>query len=107
MGPAVEYATQNPDGAIELRIYPGANGEFLFYEDENDTYNYEKGNYSTFSFKWNEKLHRLTISDRKGSFPGMQKKRVFNIVLVNKDHGAGAGITSKADKTITYSGKTV
>ena len=47
--PNVEYATQNPAGAdFELRIYPGANGGFKFYEDEGDNYNYEKGSCSTF-----------------------------------------------------------
>ncbi|MDB5135322.1 MAG: hypothetical protein JWP37_1925, partial [Mucilaginibacter sp.] len=107
MGPNVEYATENPGGAIELRIYPGADGEFKFYEDENDNYNYEKGNYSTFSFKWNDKLHRLTISDRKGSFPGMWKQRRFNVVLVKKDHGVNTGISVKADKSISYKGKAV
>jgi alpha-D-xyloside xylohydrolase len=105
MGPNIEYATQNPAGAIELRIYPGTNGEFKFYEDENDNYNYEKGSSSTFSFKWNDKLHQLTITDRKGSFPGMVKRHLFNIVLVRKDHGANSGITAKADKTVNYDGK--
>ncbi len=107
MGPNIEYATESPNGAIELRIYPGANGEFKFYEDENDTYNYEKGKYSTISFKWNEKLHQLTISNRKGSFPGMQQQHLFNIVLVSKDHGADTGITDKADKSVIYDGKAV
>jgi len=107
MGPKVEYATQNPAGAIELRIYPGANGEFKFYEDENDNYNYEKGNCSTFSFKWDDELHQLTISDRKGSFPGMVKRRLFNIVVVRKDHGANSGVTIKADKTVNYDGRAI
>ncbi|MFI5161369.1 MAG: TIM-barrel domain-containing protein [Sphingobacteriales bacterium] len=105
MGPNVEYATQNPGGAIELRIYPGANGEFKLYEDENDNYNYEKGASATISLKWNDKLRQLTISDRKGNFPGLVKKRTFNIVLVGKDHGVNAAVTANADKSITYSGK--
>jgi alpha-D-xyloside xylohydrolase len=107
MGPNIEYATENPAGAIELRIYPGANGEFKFYEDENDNYNYEKGNYSTFSFKWDDKLHQLTITDRKGSFPGMVKHRRFNIVLVKEGRGVDTGISEKADKSISYVGKTI
>ncbi|HZX59492.1 MAG TPA: TIM-barrel domain-containing protein [Mucilaginibacter sp.] len=105
MGPNVEYATQNPGGAIELRIYPGANAEFKLYEDENDNYNYEKGSSATIDIKWNDKSHELTISDRKGSFPGMVKKRTFNIVLVSKDHGVNSGITAKADKSVSYTGK--
>jgi len=32
---------------IELRIYPGADGQFLLYEDEGDNYDYEKGVYAT------------------------------------------------------------
>jgi len=104
MGPNVEYATQNPGSPVELRIYPGADGEFKFYEDENDNYNYEKGISSTFTVKWDDKLHKLSFSDRKGSFPGMVKKRTFNIVMVGKDHGTNTGI-SKADKTINYDGK--
>ncbi|MDP9080174.1 MAG: glycoside hydrolase family 31 protein [Bacteroidota bacterium] len=107
MGPNVEYATQNPAGAIELRIYKGANGEFKFYEDENDNYNYEKGNSSIFSFKWNDKLNQLTITARKGSFPGMMKTHTFNIVIVKEGHGSDIGISNKADKTVSYAGKQV
>ena len=105
MGPNVEYATQNPAGAIELRIYPGADGEFSFYEDENDNYNYEKGKSSTFTIKWNDKLRQLTLSDRKGSFPGIVKKHKFNIVLVKPGHGVDGGITTGADETVIYAGK--
>ncbi|MGZ3820515.1 MAG: glycoside hydrolase family 31 protein [Mucilaginibacter sp.] len=105
MGPNIEYAAENSSTPIELRIYSGANGEFKFYEDEDDNYNYEKGNSSTFSIKWDDKLHKLTISDRKGSFPGMKKQRLFNLVLVKNGYGVNIGISEKADKTISYQGK--
>jgi len=107
MGPNIEYATQNPGGAVELRIYPGANGEFKFYEDENDNYNYEKGKSSIFIIKWNDKLHQLSISDRKGSFAGMVRTHKFNIVLVKPGHGVDSGISDKADKSINYIGKAI
>jgi len=107
MGPNIEYATENPGGAIELRIYPGANGEFKVYEDENDNYNYEKGKSATFSIKWNDKSGTLTISDQKGDFPGMVKKRRFNLVLVKPGHGVDSEITGGADKTIIYRGKAI
>ena len=29
-------------GQLEIKVYPGCNGEFTLYEDENDNYNYEK-----------------------------------------------------------------
>ena len=105
MGPHLQYATEKPADVIELRIYPGANGEFKFYEDENDNYNYEKGNYATFKLTWDDKSRELNITDTKGHFPGMVKTRTFNIVLVKDVHGSDEGITQKADKTITYAGK--
>lgn len=105
MGPFVEYSTQKPADPIELRIYKGANGSFLLYEDENDNYNYEKGVYSTISFAWDDASNTLTIGDRKGEFPGMLKTRTIKIVLVDEKHGNGIDITQKVDKTITYTGE--
>lgn len=105
MGPFVQYATEKPGAPIELRIYPGADGHFTLYEDENDNYNYEKGVYSTIDFHWNNKGKQLTIGQRKGEFPGMIKDRIFNIIVVREGHGTGIEITGKADKSINYSGK--
>lgn len=105
MGPHMEYATEKPADNIELRIYPGADGTFRFYEDENDNYNYEKGQFATFTFNWNDKTRKLTISDTKGHFPGMLKNRTFNIVMVKGSHGSDVELTAKADKIIKYAGK--
>jgi alpha-D-xyloside xylohydrolase len=105
MGPNEEYATQKPNTNIELRIYPGADGAFKFYEDQNDNYNYEKGQFSTFNLTWNDKARQLIISATKGTFPGMLKHRTFNIVLVNGAHGSNTALTAKADKVVKYDGK--
>ena len=59
MGPEVQYATEKKWDDLELRIYPGADGEFVLYEDENDNYNYERGQYSEIRFNWNEKNVRI------------------------------------------------
>jgi len=98
-GPQVQYATEKKWDNLEIRVYPGANGEFTLYEDENDNYNYEKGIYSTISFIWNDANKSLTINERKGSFPEMLTTRKFNIVVV----ADGKNI----DKVVTYSGKKV
>jgi len=104
MGPDMEYATEKPATDIELRIYRGANGTFKFYEDENDNYDYEKGDFATFTLTWKDKEHKLLISATKGQFPGMLKQRYFNIVLVNGKHGANTGTTIKVDRRIAYDG---
>lgn len=104
MGPFIQYSTEKPADPIELRIYPGADGSFMLYEDENDGYNYEKGVYSTISFRWNDRERQLTIGPRKGEFPGMLKSRTFHIILVGKDHGTGVETTKNPDKVVTYDG---
>ena len=105
VGPEVQYATEKPWDNLEIRIYRGANGEFVLYEDENDNYNYEKGMYSTISFSWNEKQRTLTIGPRNGSYSGMIAERKFNLVLVDETKGTGIESSGKFDKTVTYSGK--
>ncbi len=107
MGPEVEYATQKTNKVIELRVYPGADGRFTFYEDENDNYNYEQGRYSTFTFAWNDKQKELSISATKGNFPGMLRQHTFNIILVNGQHGSGPLATKVVDETINYNGKAI
>lgn len=96
IGPKVQYATEKNWDNLELRVYEGADGEFTLYEDENDNYNYEKGIYSTITFTWNDAKNVLTISDRKGEFPGMLLERKFNIVLVGK-----------TNKVVDFKGKKV
>ncbi|GET24035.1 xylosidase [Prolixibacter sp. NT017] len=96
-GPKVQYATQKKWDDLEIRVYPGANGQFTLYEDENDNYDYEKGIYSTITFNWNNARKILTINSRKGTFPGMLGQRKFRIILVSPNNGAG--------KTVTYTGK--
>ncbi|MES2328786.1 MAG: TIM-barrel domain-containing protein [Bacteroidota bacterium] len=105
IGPKVQYATEKKWDDLEIRIYPGTDGQFLLYEDENDNYNYEKGMYTTISFIWNDKQKQLVIGERKGSFPGMSEKRSFRIVMVNASTGNGDELTVKPDHIISYNGK--
>ncbi len=81
LGPEMQYVGEKTWDNLELRVYPGADGDFTLYEDEGDGYNYEKGIYATIAFHWNNKTRTLTIGERKGSYPGMLQSRQFTIVL--------------------------
>jgi alpha-D-xyloside xylohydrolase len=107
MGPAMEWSTEKPADPIELRIYPGADGDFTFYEDENDNYDYAKGAHATIPLHWDDAARTLTIGARQGSFPGMLPQHTFRLVVVGKDHGTGIGETAEANATIHYSGEAV
>jgi alpha-D-xyloside xylohydrolase len=107
MGPQIEYATQDPAGPIELRIYRGADGEFNLYEDAGDSYDYQKGQHSLIPIHWDDSKSQLTIAARKGSFAGMVEHRTFRIVLVGNGHGAGVEVASKANAELAYDGREV
>ncbi|OIQ95015.1 alpha-xylosidase BoGH31A precursor [mine drainage metagenome] len=107
LGPDLQYAMQKPADPIELRIYPGADGSFTLYEDEGDSYRYEKGVYATIPISWKDKTKTLTIGARTGQFPGMLTNRTFNVVWVSAGHGNGVGLTPTPDAVVNYNGSTV
>jgi alpha-D-xyloside xylohydrolase len=105
MGPAMEWTTEKPADPIELRIYPGADGDFTLYEDENDSYRYEKGAHATIALHWDDGARTLTLGAREGSFPGMLAERTFRVVLVNKGHGVGIGESETPEVSVAYKGE--
>ena len=106
VGPTVQFATEKSWDDLQLRIYPGANGEFTLYEDEDDNYNYEKGKYSTIRMTWNDKERKLTIHPRQGNYNGMLQERKFHIVLVNGQDGLGLDNESYT-VNVEYQGKKI
>lgn len=103
-GPAVQYAAARPD-PIELRIYPGADGHFVLYEDEGDNYDYEHGKYATIPISWDDSAHTLDFGKRQCRFRGMLNQRTFRVVLVSPAHGTGIPFAVTPDAVIKYSGK--
>lgn len=104
MGPQIEYAAEDPAGPIELRIYPGSDGDFNLYEDSGDGYDYQHGQRSVIPIHWDDHNSILTVGNREGAFPGIVKDRTFHIVLVSAGHGGGIAVSSTADKDIAYEG---
>ena len=106
MGPTMEWSTQKAADPIEVRIYAGADGDFTLYEDENDNYDYAKGQHATIPLHWNDAARTLTIGARQGSFPGMLQKHTFNVVVVGEQRGVGVK-ESAAGRRIEYTGDRV
>ncbi len=104
LGPVVQYAEEKPAAPLELRVYRGADGVFSLYEDDGNTYDYEKGAYAEIPITWNEAAQKLTIGARRGSFPGMVTAREFRVVWVREGIGAGLPETETGDATVTYTG---
>lgn len=90
---AKQWTDEKPDAELTVVVYPGADGAFTLYEDENDGYACEKGVYAEIPFAWDDAAKTLTIGARKGSFPGMLEKRVFRVRL-----------SGQSERTVSYDG---
>lgn len=95
-GQDMQYSNEKAWDNITLHVYPGANAQFTFYEDEGDNFNYQKGAYTEIPMTWNDKARTLTIAARRGSFKGMLAKRTFKVLLPDG-----------RNKQVTYTGKKV
>jgi len=98
LGPDIEYAAQQTGEPIELRVYPGADADFNLYDDQGDTYAYERGEHAIIPLHWHDKSATLTIGARQGEFPGMARDQKFRAVLIG-----GA----KTPKEVLYSGQEI
>lgn len=100
----MQYSTEYKNDTVEVRVYPGADGNFEWYEDENDNYNYEKGIYALIPIKWNNKTRELTIESRKGSYPGMSTEKTLKLIIVGAKKGTGIYDSTQYDRIIQYTG---
>lgn len=99
MGPVMQHVDESPLASYEIRVYCGADAEFLLYEDAGEGYRYDDGAYATVRIRWREARRELAISARSGGFEGMVPSRGWEIVFVSQG-GRGA-------QHITYSGQEV
>lgn len=98
------YAAERTEDPLEIRIYPGADASFTWYEDDGDNYDYEKGRYSTVEMKWDEKRRVFDIGDRRGNFCTLVPRRRLRLVVVSPENGIGDGVSSRF-KEVQYEGK--
>ncbi|GHT42415.1 alpha-xylosidase [Bacteroidia bacterium] len=94
LGPEQQYTTEKPDAAWDIRIYGGTDAKFTVYEDDGTSYGYEQDKYSTYDLIWHEATQTLTITDKKGTFDGMNNTRELHIIS-----------TSGQEQTVSYAGK--
>jgi alpha-D-xyloside xylohydrolase len=96
VGAVKQYSSETVDEPIELRIYAGADGEFVLYDDDGTTNQYEQGASSRIAMKWDDGKRTLTIGKREGTFVGMPTKCSFTII-----------VSDGTVKRIKYNGKSL
>ncbi|HEX3436533.1 MAG TPA: TIM-barrel domain-containing protein [Pseudacidobacterium sp.] len=103
LGREEEYTDEYPNAPVELRVYPGADGDETLYYDDGMTYGYEKGQYSWVPMRWSNASRMLTVESQRGQFAGDAKTREFDVTVVSPGHGIGVGVTEGGRK-VTYRG---
>lgn len=105
LGPAKNYAAEATDAPIEVRVYPGADGHYVLYDDAGEGKAYQRGEYALIPLQWNDATRTLTIGARKGRYDGMQRKLKFRLVVVGPDTGRGLDAGAGTKDAVEYSGK--
>ncbi|MCX6629523.1 MAG: DUF5110 domain-containing protein [Candidatus Solibacter sp.] len=67
MGPLKQYTAEKVDGPISVTVYPGANGAFLLYEDDGNSFNYRQGEWMGLQLAWNDVRKALSVKLASGS----------------------------------------
>ncbi len=67
MGPVRQYTAEKVDGPLEIRVYPGANGNFLLYEDDGSSFDFKQGAWMGVQMTWNDGRKTLALQLAAGS----------------------------------------
>lgn len=67
LGPIKQYVNEKVDGPLTVTVYPGADGEFLLYEDDGISFNHRKGDWMGIQLKWNDAKRALAMRLASGS----------------------------------------
>lgn len=72
-GPVRQYAEEPSEEPVTLRVYPGANGEFTWYEDDGSTFRYRQGEFTRIHCAWEDASRKLTLMWIAGNAPPEKK----------------------------------
>jgi alpha-D-xyloside xylohydrolase len=64
-------STASKQAVVEVKVYPGADGEFALYDDDGTSYDYEKGKSSLVKLRWDDAAGKLSAGS--GKVPGVVK----------------------------------
>jgi alpha-glucosidase/alpha-D-xyloside xylohydrolase len=74
MDPIRQYTAEKVDGPTDLKVYPGADGSFLLYDDDGGTFNHRKGEWTAIQMTYNDARRTLAMRATHGS-----PQRTFSI----------------------------
>lgn len=67
MGPVKQYVSEKVDQPLGIRVYPGADGRFVLYEDDGISFAYQRGEFMRLEMQWNDKTRSFRCALAQGS----------------------------------------
>jgi alpha-glucosidase (family GH31 glycosyl hydrolase) len=61
IGPVKQFAQEESNDPLTLRVYPGADGIFSLYEDDGTSFRYQQGEFARIDCHWNDKESTLCL----------------------------------------------
>jgi alpha-glucosidase/alpha-D-xyloside xylohydrolase len=80
-GPLKQYTGEKVDGPLTLVVYPGADGEFMLYEDDGATFNYRNGEWTKIQIAWNDGRRTLSMRPVKSPKSPTPQRREIEVRL--------------------------
>jgi alpha-glucosidase (family GH31 glycosyl hydrolase) len=82
LGPVKQFTGEAVDGPLTLQIYPGADGQFLVYEDDGVSFAHRHGDWMGLDLQWDDRAKRLSIELAEGSRmrPPLERKLELKIM---------------------------
>jgi len=74
IGPVRQHTAEHSEEPVTLRIYPGADGRFSWYEDDGTSFRYRQGEFTKIDCAWDDASRKLTLAWAAGSRPSSERK---------------------------------
>jgi alpha-D-xyloside xylohydrolase len=104
VGPAVQYTGERPQDDLTLYVYAGSDGHITLYDDDGETYGYERGAYTQIPLVYEDATRTLRIGARQGAYPGMPERLTLRIVFVSPETPVGVGEAPRV-RVVCYDGR--
>ncbi len=85
LGPVLQHTVTNVEIPLTINVYPGRDAEFDLYQDDGETYAYQRGEYCLTPLKWEEVSHSLIIDSLESSYKGANNYAIKEINIYGAD----------------------
>jgi alpha-glucosidase (family GH31 glycosyl hydrolase) len=82
LDPPRHYVDEPTDQPLTLNVYPGADGEFVLYEDDGVSLDYLRGVATWTRLRWDDRSRTLTIEPHEKSKSKPDRARRIDVVLM-------------------------